>query len=128
MDRDFSVIFPDGNPQTEHLPLDKRKILIREFTAWTPYGVITAPAGFRTDGFSIPRPLWTIMGDPWNRFAAAAIIHDYLYDTQGLRGAFDRKTSDKVFKWLLLALGMNELRARLMYRGVRLGGASGWRN
>jgi hypothetical protein len=46
--------------------------------------VITAPAGYRTDGASIPRRLQDIF-PPFGAWVEAAIIHDYLC-TRGLEG------------------------------------------
>ena len=44
--------------------------------------MITAPKGCVTDLASIPRPCWILLppDGPWVK---AAIIHDYLYATQG---------------------------------------------
>lgn len=123
---EFAQIFEAGNPVIE-CPTDgrKTKILHRQFIAWTPWGVVTVPEGYETDGFSIPQALWSLIGSPWNRFAPAAIVHDYLYTTNGL-GVYTRAEADKIFKWLLLVLGMGEIRARAMYRGVQVGGWVGW--
>lgn len=125
---DFSVIFPGGDLKIL-CPTDGRrtKVLLEEFVAWTPFGIIKAPAGFETDGFSIPRALWPMIGSPWDRFVPAAVVHDYLYASTGGDGAYTRKDADRVFKWLLTALGMSSVRAELMYRGVRVGGWVGWR-
>ena len=39
----------------------------------------TAPEGFIFDGATIPRPLWTVFGDPYiGDYRRAAVIHDLL--------------------------------------------------
>lgn len=39
--------------------------------------VIEVPAGFVTDGASVPRLLWPLFPS-WGRYSRAAVIHDYL--------------------------------------------------
>ncbi|HET7437502.1 MAG TPA: DUF1353 domain-containing protein [Thermoanaerobaculia bacterium] len=44
-----------------------------------PATVWTAPAGFVFDGATIPRPLWSVFGDPFiGDYRRAAVIHDLL--------------------------------------------------
>ena len=52
------------------------------YTTGDTSDVITVPAGFVTDLASIPRLVWSFYppDGPWVK---AAIIHDFLYDTQG---------------------------------------------
>lgn len=54
---------------------------------------IQVPEGFKTDGASIPRIFWTIVGHPMSRYAQAAVVHDYLYHIR----QFTRARSDEVF-------------------------------
>jgi hypothetical protein len=44
---------------------------------------ITVPKGFVTDFASGPKVLWSFGLSPHGKFSKAAIIHDYLYWTQG---------------------------------------------
>lgn len=39
--------------------------------------VITVPAGFETDGASVPRVLWWLL-PTWGRYSRAAVVHDLL--------------------------------------------------
>ncbi len=79
----------------------------------------TVPEGFCSDGASIPRLLWSVVGSPFDpKFSAAAIMHDWLYR----KTTIARKTADNVFLRLLLANGVHRFRARLMWCGVRLFG------
>lgn len=44
--------------------------------------VIEVPAGFVTDGASVPRPLWWLL-PTWGRYSRAAVVHDYCYAMLG---------------------------------------------
>ncbi|WP_334503515.1 DUF1353 domain-containing protein [Bradyrhizobium sp. AZCC 1678] len=73
------------------------------------------PAGWKVDGASIPWPLWSLIGSPWTgKYREASVIHDYLCDT--------RKESWTSVHWTfytaMLANGVNEIQAKLMYVAV----------
>lgn len=89
--------------------------------------VIVAPAGYVTDFASIPRVAWTLIGPPLGRHARAAIIHDWLYDTNGDWGRFSREQSDEIFLEAMEVVGVPWLKRSAMFRAVRAGGASGWK-
>ena len=93
------------------------------------HGAITVKAGARTDGASIPRLLWSLVGAPLSdsRVLPAAIIHDQLYCTCGLNGELSREDCDAIFHRALVAAGCPQLRAWLYWTGVRSGGWLGWR-
>lgn len=44
---------------------------------------IVVPKGFVTDFASIPQSLWSLGLTPYGQYSRAAIIHDYLYWSQG---------------------------------------------
>ena len=72
-------------------------------------------AGFETDGASIPRALWTILGSPFTgKYLPAAVVHDYHCQ--------DKKASWQdvhlVFYDAMIASGVNIVQAKLMYFGV----------
>lgn len=73
--------------------------------------------GFVWDGASIPRELWEAVGCPMD-FPFSSCIHDALYRSHLL----SRKEADKVFHSVLLSTGVNQVKAKAMYLGVRLGG------
>ena len=92
----------------------------------------TIPAGFVSDGASIPRWLWSTIGSPFHpKFIPAALYHDYelsLHWSVAVPRSSavyssarkDRKRAiDKEFRRLLLANGVSKSRAGLMYRAVR---------
>jgi hypothetical protein len=82
-------------------------------------GVLEVPADFLTDFASVPR--WPLMhmvvAGKGNR---AAVVHDFLYSS----GLHPREACDQVFAEALTACGYSRLTVWLMYRGVRIGGAS----
>ncbi|MDZ4370208.1 MAG: DUF1353 domain-containing protein [Phenylobacterium sp.] len=111
---------------------------------------IVVPAGFVTDFASVPWGLWNLF-PPLGAWARPAIIHDFLYATGGdgwwqppgsnrrkwITGpiredwtapVYTREEADKVFREALAIpeLGIPAWRRAVMYRAVRLGGASGW--
>lgn len=82
---------------------------------------ILVPAGFVTDGASIPRIFWSIMG-PFGSYFDAAIVHDYLYSEHNQ--IFARAECDKILLEAMAASGVGWLTRRVIYRAVRIGGAS----
>lgn len=86
------------------------------------HGVITVPAGFRTDFASI-RFLHNILLFVLYALLAgygnyAATVHDWLYTT----GPLTRKQADAVLYRGLRAEGIARWRAWLFWAGVRIGG------
>jgi len=82
----------------------------------------TIPKGFRTDGASIPRLFWRIIGHPFEpKVARAAVVHDYLYSKE-CDLVMDRKKADRAFRNILKSDGVGVIKRNLMYFGVRVGG------
>ena len=78
----------------------------------------TIPAGFISDGASIPRALWSTIGSPfYPKFIPAALYHDYLLSLSD--PSLTKSYIDKEFHRLLLANGVSKFRARLMFWAVR---------
>lgn len=80
------------------------------------------PAGFVSDGCSMPPLLWSLLGHPfYYRFLKEAIRHDWYYKTQ----CVSRRAADR---WFFRALDKPWLRVRryLIYIGVRVGGWYAW--
>lgn len=82
---------------------------------------IVIPAGFITDGGSVPRILWAVL-DPWGPASKPYVLHDFLYHT-GLRS---RLVSDAIFMEAMEVVGVGFIRRKILYRGVRLGGWWAW--
>lgn len=87
--------------------------------------VIIVPKGFITDFASVPRGLWNIF-PPFGEWAAAAVIHDYLYKTKGLDGRYTRKQADKIFKEAMEVLEVPKWKRELMHKAVNVFGKNGW--
>ena len=72
------------------------------------------------DGASIPRIFWRLIGSNTdNQFLVAALIHDVLCENHKYID-FDRALSSKVFRALLIASGVGEIKANIMYNAVDL--------
>lgn len=79
--------------------------------------------GFESDGASIPRFLWSLVGP---RFEAktfpAAFLHDALYESK----LFSRWFADAEFYRMLIGFGASRVRARLYWLAVRVFGGVFW--
>lgn len=82
----------------------------------------TVPAGFVTDGASIPRALWTLVGAPLDTYAEAAVLHDYLYRT----GCVDKTRADDLLLEAMAALDVGWFTRRTIYLGVHWFGGPAW--
>lgn len=84
-------------------------------------GVITAPAGHKTDFCSVPRVpfVYDILGD---RARKSGTIHDWLYTSHQV----DRLTADCVLEEMLMVDGIGPAEARMFYLAVRIGGGTHW--
>ena len=94
----------------------KRVTLIAPLVFVDTGGVIyTAPTGFRSDGASIPKPCWPLVGSPLQgRHVRSSILHDYLYDAQ-----FPRREADSVYYRAMRADGVDVVSARIIHATVR---------
>jgi len=89
------------------------------------WGNITVPAGFESDGASVPRFFWRLVFPPGDADALrAAILHDYIYREHP--AGWTRADADRLFYMILVADGVPKFRALLAYWGVRLFGWRSW--
>lgn len=96
-------------------------LLTAAFTYLTDVGHIGAvhvPAGFVTDFASVPKVLWNLL-PPTGSYGKAAVIHDFLYRTDG---AATRAEADAILLEAMAALGVGWWTRRTIYYGVRIGG------
>ena len=102
-------------------------IVYHEFRYTTGEGeVIYVPAGFRTDFASIPRFLWRIIGPPaTGKYRKAAVIHDWLYRTEGL--PYSKLRSDEIFLEAMKHSGVEAWRRTAIYQGVNWFGGSSFK-
>ena|GEM_PF-719504 len=97
---------------------------------------IVVPAGFVTDLASIPRLVWSFYppDGPWVK---AAIIHDFLYDTQGdgrwnsttgvsRAEPYSRAESDGILLEGMAERSVGRWERFVIWASVRLGGQRGW--
>ena len=80
------------------------------------------PAGFLTDGASVPRMFWSVC-PPMSNYTNAAVLHDYLYH-KALNGnlrpcGYTREEADDLFLAAMEFLGVARWRRKIMYRAVR---------
>ncbi len=111
-------------PKVETLP-DGRIQLLQNLTVavwsvwWTINIDIFVPEGFKSDGASIPRILWPILGAPIaNRHLKAAIVHDFLCENATTYE--QRVIGDAIFFHLLKDCGVAYWRRACLYAGVRV--------
>jgi hypothetical protein len=77
--------------------------------------VWTAPKRLVSDGASIPRALWSVVGSPWTGlYRNAAVIHDAYCDTH----SEPWQAVHRVFYRAMLANGVDPLQAKIMYATV----------
>ena len=87
---------------------------------------LTVPAGFSSDGASVPRFFWRLVFPPGDQKALrAAFVHDWLYRTHP--EGWSREAADMLVLKLLLEDGMPKYRAYLAWLGVRLFGGAAWK-
>jgi hypothetical protein len=95
--------------------------LLKPFTVKVKGKEITVPVGFMTDFASVPRLFWRL-APPWGLYSRAAVVHDWLYQS----GAFDKETTDLIFKALMVRYGVPAWKAQLMYAAVKWFGGKAW--
>ena len=93
-----------------------RYVLMKDFSYKDPKGKIwTTKQGYKTDGASIPRVLWSVIGDPYGGgYIKSAVIHDQACD--------DRKSTwqdtHRVFFDAMLDAGVSPTKAYILYIAV----------
>ena len=86
---------------------------------------LIVPAGFESDGASVPELLWGVVFPRGDRKALfGAIMHDFIYRTHPDK--WDRADADELFLYLLQQGGVPYVRRTRAYIGVRLFGGKAW--
>ena len=75
---------------------------------------VEIPAGYETDGASVPRIFWTLFPPNRTDYLPCAIVHDYLCDKGEYRKA------DEYFEECLKRLGVDWFSRKLMHAAVRV--------
>ena len=74
--------------------------------------------GFTSDGCTMPRFLWNILGCPHTpEYLPASLIHDYVLNNPEMV-IHNRNLSSRIFKQVLLNEGVNKIKAEIMYLTV----------
>lgn len=83
---------------------------------------ITVPAGYVTDGYSLPGKLLQAWQPESAGYLLPSILHDWLYDV----GTVPRDICDRVLLQAMRAVGVAPWQRFVVYRAVRFGGAGGF--
>ena len=84
----------------------------------------TIPAGYISDGASVPRIFWPMLSPNIDaRTLRPSIIHDYEYEF----GIGTRKGADANYRRRLEDNDFGYIKSTLTYYGVRIGGRCHWR-
>lgn len=83
---------------------------------------IVVPKGFVTDFASIPKGLWSLGLSPHGQYSRAAVVHDYLYWSQGC-------TPEQADRLMVIAMkesNVGKFDELVVYQGVNIGGGGAW--
>lgn len=125
---------PPGGAYCYLMPDGKTFVLTKDFETRTTLGNITIPAGFISDGPSIPERLRSVIS-VLGKHIFPAFLHDYWYRvpkarviSRGPRKKYvSRELADNIFLQEMKDLKVPWWRRRLMWRMVGAFGASSWR-
>lgn len=99
-------------------------VVLEDYTKYIKDFPIVIPAGFRTDGASIPlilRPFF----ERYGKNTEAAVIHDFLYSKFNSTG-INRELADRIFLFILKENGVSWRVRKMMYEAVRMFGDIFW--
>lgn len=105
----------------------------RDFGYFTRAGLlIVVPAGFSTDGGSVPAPGRVLYAPYGSDCDEAYVVHDYLYAhaerfTGDDRGHISRGACDRIMLEIMEVKGFRASGRRTIYAFVRAGGWHAWR-
>lgn len=105
--------------------------LEQDFAYLSPaFGPITVPAGLRTDFASVPRLVWSYLSPEDPCILYGSIVHDFLYQQGGRLPLkrLNRAEADEILREAMLASGARSTQAAVVYRALRLFGASNFKN
>lgn len=83
---------------------------------------IVVPKGFVTDFASIPQLFWGLGLSPYGQYSRAAIVHDYLYWSQGCT----REQADRLLVIAMKESNVSGFDEFVVYRGVDDWGGGPW--
>lgn len=85
---------------------------------------VVIPAGYLTDGASVPRAFWSVV-PPWGQYGAAVVVHDLLceylsYSVKGKPRKCTRAQADAILLEAMQALEVPHAMAAAIYDAVCL--------
>lgn len=95
-------------------------ITTSRFPAITSLGRIVVPAAFVSDGASIPKCAWSIIGSPFDEYLEECVVHDFLYSP--LNDDFTREEADFVLKELMWNCGISKWKIAAFHVALRMFG------
>ena len=103
----------NGEPVTKWNPDGRTMTLLTELRYTDPHGEVwVAPAGSVTDGASIPRYLWSLMGGPFEgQYRNASVLHDAAYEKKNRPW----QDCDRMFYYAMRCSGVNAVEAKTMF-------------
>lgn len=103
------ILRPDGSvkPSEEYTAKEKHLRTVE---------TIIVPAGFKSDGASVPKGITWVFPRIGGRYTKAAILHDYMY----VNRIGSKAEADLVFYEACRVLGLNKTVAKLFHWGVKL--------
>lgn len=98
----------------------RRIMLTRNLVAITSFGIITIPRGFISDGGSIPKLAYSIVGTGLDDALEDFILHDYLYSS--LNDEYSRGEADFLLGETTWNRGINPFKRHAFLVAVKLFG------
>jgi len=99
--------------------------LEKPYRFFSSKGLITIPAGFISDGYSIPSALWSWC-NPFAKGMESSLFHDYFYK-KDCPYNFTRAEADDLLLEGMVICGVSFLKRRAIYRAVRMFGGMSWK-
>lgn len=86
--------------------------------------LVFVPAGYLTDGATVPRMFWSLL-PPWGSYGQAAVVHDILCErlaisVHGINSTITRAQADSAFKQAMVSLKVPRWKRNVMYIAVRV--------
>ena len=83
---------------------------------------VTIPAGYLTDGASVPRLFWNMI-PPWGKYGQAAVVHDLLCEyltvvRNGKPYRITRARCDEILNEAMYSLGVPDFTRLMIYGAV----------
>lgn len=83
---------------------------------------VTVPAGYLTDGASVPKIFWNII-PPWGQYGQAAVVHDIICEyltiiKDGVPERVSRARCDEILNEAMESLGVPALKRLTIYSAV----------